>query len=119
MDVVALLHVWLLTGITTHDPIFFRQLGMNIENSEIMDNLQAGIHHDPKLEKLEQRELAEWMSLIDEGTPNTIVRIPKSEAGTDPKNPLVILEGESKLIISQVGNFSLESFIFTTPSHQH
>ena len=90
---------------------------MNIENSEIMDNLQAGIHHDPKLEKLEQRELAEWMSLIDEGTPNTIVRIPKSEAGTDPKNPLVILEGESKLIISQVGNFSLESFIFTTPSH--
>ena len=75
---------------------------MTIENSEIMDNLHAGIHHDPKLEKLEQRELSEWMSLIDEGTPNTIVRIPKSDAGSDPKNPLVILEGESKLIISQV-----------------
>ena len=30
-----------------------RQLGMNIADSEIMDNHQAGIHHDPKLEKLD------------------------------------------------------------------
>jgi hypothetical protein len=75
---------------------------MIIEDTEIMDNLQAGIHHDPKLEKLEQREVTEWMSLIDEGTPNTIVRIPKSQEGTDPKSPLIILEGESKLLISQV-----------------
>ena len=67
-----------------------------------MDNHHAGIHHDPKLEKLEQREVTEWMSLIDEGTPNTIVRIPKSQEGMDPKNPLIILEGESKLIITQV-----------------
>ena len=75
---------------------------MNIEDCEIMDNHHAGIHHDPKLEKLEQREVTEWMSLIDEGTPNTIVRIPKSQEGMDPKNPLIILEGESKLIITQV-----------------
>jgi hypothetical protein len=87
-------------SLNSYEP--YRQLGMTIEDSEIMDNLHAGIHHDPKLEKLEQRELAEWMSLIDEGTPNTIVRIPKSQEGTDPKSPLIIMEGESKLLISQV-----------------
>ena len=54
--------------------ISFRQLGMNIENTEIRENVRSGIHHDPKLEKLEQRELMEWMSLIDEQTPNTIIR---------------------------------------------
>ena len=79
-----------------------RQLGMNIADSEIMDNHQAGIHHDPKLEKLEQREVTEWMSLIDEGTPNTIFRIPKSQQGLDPNNPLIIMEGQSKLLITQV-----------------
>ena len=54
--------------------ISFRQLGMNIENTEIRENVRSGIHHDPKLEKLEQRELMEWMSLIDEQTPGTIIR---------------------------------------------
>ena len=54
--------------------ISFRQLGMNIANTEIRENVRSGIHHDPKLEKLEQRELMEWMSLIDEQTPNTIIR---------------------------------------------
>ena len=35
--------------------ISFRQLGMNIEDTEIRENLGSGIHHDPKLEKLESQ----------------------------------------------------------------
>ncbi len=80
----------------------FRQLGMLIENTEISGNGRAGIHHDPKLDKLEQRELTEWMSLIDEQKKGTVIKIPESELGLDPNNPIVIPEGESKLVITQV-----------------
>ncbi len=75
---------------------------MIIEDSVIMDNHHAGIHHDPKLEKLEQREVTEWMSLIDEQEPNTILRVPKSTEGIDIENPLIIPEGKSRLLITQV-----------------
>ena len=78
--------------------ISFRQLGMNIEDTEIRENLGSGIHHDPKLEKLEQRELMEWMSLIDEQTPDTIIRLPETTEGLDPANPIIIPEDVSKLI---------------------
>ena len=80
----------------------FRQLGLLVRDSEIRGNGRSGVHHDPRLDKLEQRELTEWMSLIDEQREGTIVRIPETEEGTDPENPIIIPEGESKLIISQV-----------------
>ena len=80
--------------------VSFRQLGLRIQHSEIRDNYRAGIYHDPKLNKLEQRELSEWMSLIDIQKPGTIIRIPDTEEGTDPKNPIIINEKESKLLIS-------------------
>ena len=84
--------------------ISFRQLGMNIENTEIRENVRSGIHHDPKLEKLEQRELMEWMSLIDEQTPGTIIRIPESKEGRDPENPIIVPEDVSKLIVTSPVN---------------
>ena len=84
----------------------FRQLGMVVEDSEIKDNHRSGIHHDPKLEKLEQRELTEWMSLLDEQKAGTIIRMPESELGVDPNDPVVIPEGESRLILSQAVNES-------------
>ena len=80
--------------------ISFRQLGMNIETTEIRENVRSGIHHDPKFEKLEQRELMEWMSLIDEQTPNTIIRLPDSKEGKTPDNAIVIPEDVSKLIVT-------------------
>ena len=57
---------------------------------------------DPHLDKLEQRELMEWMSLIDEQKAGTIIRIPETNEGSDEGNPILIKEGESKLIITQV-----------------
>ena len=54
------------------------------------------------MDKLEQRELTEWMSLIDEQKEGTILRIPDSTEGKDEANPVIIKEGESKLIITQV-----------------
>jgi len=80
--------------------ISFRQLGMRITDTEIRDNAQAGIYHDPKLSKLEQRELAEWMSLIDESKSDTIIRFPEFTRGTEKSNPIVLREKESKLIIT-------------------
>ena len=84
--------------------ISFRQLGMRIMDTEIRDNARAGVYHDPKLTKLEQRELAEWMSLVDESIPDTAVRIPDTDAGTDPDNPIIIAEDVSKLIITSAVN---------------
>ncbi len=75
---------------------------MLIEDSEIRGNGRAGIHHDPMLDKLEQRELTEWMSLIGEREPRTIIRIPESEEGLSEDSPIVIPEKESRLIITQV-----------------
>ena len=80
--------------------ISFRQLGMRISNTQIRDNVGAGIYHDPKLTKLEQRELSEWMSLIDESKEGTIIRFPESDAGTDPANPIILMEGESRLLVT-------------------
>ena len=57
---------------------------------------------DPHLDKLEQRELTEWMSLIDEQKEGTIIRIPESTEGKEESNPIIIKEGESKLIMTQV-----------------
>ena len=54
------------------------------------------------MDKLEQRELTEWMSLIDEQKEGTIIQIPESEEGKEESNPIVIKEGESKLIMTQV-----------------
>ena len=76
--------------------ISFRQLGMSIEDTEIRENLGSGIHHDAKLEKLEQRELMECMSLIDEQTPDTIIRLPETTEG--PANPIIIPKDISTLI---------------------
>ncbi len=92
--------------------ISFRQLGMNIENTEIRDNYDAGIFQDPKFEKLEQRELTEWMSLIDEQKAGTIIRIPDSEAGLDPKRPIIIPEKESRLIITTPMNDSARTLTY-------
>ena len=89
----------LITGNKRHG-ISFRQLGMRIVNTEIRDNIQAGVFHDPKLTKLEQRELAEWMSLIDESIPGTIIRFPNSKAGSSKDDPIILREKESKLIIT-------------------
>ena len=88
---------------------------MNIEGTEIRENLGSGIHHDPKLEKLEQRELMEWMSLIDEQNPGTIIRLPDSKQGRDPEQPIIIPEDVSKLIVTTPLNDSdaeLVSFTF-------
>ena len=93
------------TGNKRHG-ISFRQLGMLVVDSEIRDNNRAGIFHDPVLNKLEQRELTEWMSLIDEQKSGTIINIPDSEEGLDPSNPIIIPEGESRLIVSQAKNNS-------------
>ena len=57
---------------------------------------------DPHLDKLEQRELTEWMSLIDEQKEGTIIRVPESTEGKEESNPIIIKEGESKLIMTQV-----------------
>ncbi|XP_040574739.1 protein bark beetle [Lepeophtheirus salmonis] len=78
----------------------FKQLGMRVVDTEILGNSESGIHHDPKLDKLEQRELREWMSLIDEGTSDTIISIPNNDAGTSEDNPIIIKEKESRLIVS-------------------
>ena len=80
--------------------VSFRQLGLRIQDSEIRDNQRAGIYHDPKLTKLEQRELSEWMSLIDQQKPGTIIRIPNADQGTTAGNPIIIKEKESKLLIT-------------------
>ena len=84
--------------------ISFRQLGMKIEDTEIRDNYEAGIYQDPHLDKLEQRELTEWMSLIDEQKEGTIIRIPETDEGRDEANPIIIKEKESKLIVTQAIN---------------
>ena len=54
------------------------------------------------MDKLEQRELTEWMSLIDEQKQGTILRIPESTEGKEESNPIIIKEGESRLIMTQV-----------------
>ena len=74
------------------EPDFF-QLGMNIVDSEIRDNYEVGIYQDPHLDKLEQRELMEWMSLIDEQKAGTIIRIPSySDLGLTQENPIIVPE---------------------------
>ena len=66
---------------------------MNIVDSEIRDNYEVGIYQDPHLDKLEQRELMEWMSLIDEQKAGTIIRIPSySDLGLTQENPIIIPE---------------------------
>ena len=92
--------------------ISFRQLGMNIESTEIRENFGSGIHHDPKLEKLEQRELTEWMSLIDEQKSDTIIRLPESKKGLDPKDPIIIPEDVSKLIVTSPLNNSDSQLVY-------
>ncbi len=86
--------------------ISFRQLGMLIEDSEIRGNGRAGVHHDPMLDKLEQRELAEWMSLIGEREKRAIITIPESEEGLSESDPIIIPEKESRLIVTQALNNS-------------
>lgn len=92
--------------------ISFRQLGMNIEDTEIRDNYMSGIHHDPKLEKLEQRELTEWMSLIDEQKPGTIIRLPETDLGKTPENPIIISEDQSRLLITSPRNDSDKEIVY-------
>ena len=66
---------------------------MNIVDSEIRDNYEVGIYQDPHLDKLEQRELMEWMSLIDEQKSGTIIRIPSySDLGLTQENPIIVPE---------------------------
>ena len=84
--------------------VSFRQLGLRIEDTEIRDNMRAGVFHDPKLTKLEQREMSEWMSLIDLQKPDTIIRIPDTDQGTTPGNPIIINEKESKLLVTSALN---------------
>ncbi len=79
---------------------------MLIEDSEIRGNGRAGVHHDPMLDKLEQRELMEWMSLLSERETRAIVSIPESEEGISPSDPIIIPEGESRLIMTQALNDS-------------
>jgi len=86
--------------------ISFRQLGMLIEDSVIRNNGRAGIHHDPMLNKLEQRELTEWMSLIGEREKDAVIRIPDTKRGSDAADPIVIPEGESRLLLTQAINGS-------------
>ena len=62
------------------------------------------------MDKLEQRELTEWMSLIDEQKEGTILRIPESTEGKEESNPIIIKEGESKLIMTQVWSYLIEFF---------
>ena len=97
----------LISGNKRHG-VSFRQLGMRISDTEIRDNLHAGIYHDPKLTKLEQRELSEWMSLIDESKADTIVKIPDTEDGTTAESPIILKEGESKLLITSDSNTTKE-----------
>ena len=66
--------------------------------------LQVGIFQDPHLDKLEQRELMEWMSLIDEQRAGTILRLPSYPEGRTPDNPIVVPEGQSRLIITQANS---------------
>ncbi len=88
----------------------FRQLGMILEDCEIRDNSRAGIHHDPMLNKLEQRELFEWMSLLGEREKNAIINIPETNAGLSEADSIIIPEGESRLIITQVSQWSDASY---------
>ena len=46
------------------------------------------------------------MSLLDEQKAGTIIRVPESELGVDPNDPVVIPEGESRLVLSQAVNES-------------
>ena len=79
-----------MTKVSKH---VFCQLGMNIVDSEIRDNYEVGIYQDPHLDKLEQRELMEWMSLIDEQKAGTIIRIPSySDLGLTQENPIIVPE---------------------------
>ena len=81
---------------------------MNIVDSEIRDNYEVGIYQDPHLDKLEQRELMEWMSLIDEQKAGTIIRIPSySDLGLTPENPIIVPE-------VRVNNFCF--FVFFHPA---
>ena len=59
-DHVNFLKKSLISGNKRHG-ISFRQLGMIISDTELRDNVRAGIYHDPKVTKLEQREL--WFFL--------------------------------------------------------
>lgn len=43
--------------------ISLKQLGLNVRQSIIRDNLASGIHHDPVLSAIEQRELAGWFQM--------------------------------------------------------
>ena len=98
-DHVNFLKKSLISGNKRHG-ISFRQLGMRISETEIKDNVRAGIYHDPKLTKLEQRELSEWMSLIDESRAETIVKLPDTEKGRSKDNPIILKEKESTLLIT-------------------
>ncbi|CAB4069302.1 Protein bark beetle [Lepeophtheirus salmonis] len=93
----------------------FKQLGMRVVDTEILGNSESGIHHDPKLDKLEQRELREWMSLIDEGTSDTIISIPNNDAGTSEDNPIIIKEKEPRLIVSSEVRFNVSRDIASFP----
>ena len=98
-DHVNFLKKSLISGNKRHG-VSFRQLGLRISDTEIRDNVKAGIYHDPKLTKLEQRELSEWMSLIDESRAGTIVKLPDSMLGRNPDSPIVLKEKESTLLIT-------------------
>ena len=91
--------------------ISFRQLGMRISDTEIRDNGKAGIYHDAKLSKLEQRELSEWMSLIDESKAGTIIKFPESDEGSSQDKPITLKEGESRLIITSP-NVTVEKKVY-------
>ncbi|XP_063702920.1 protein bark beetle isoform X2 [Culicoides brevitarsis] len=43
--------------------ISLKQLGLQVKHSMIKENFAAGIHHDPVLSALEQRELAGWFMM--------------------------------------------------------
>ena len=48
--------------------------------------------------------MMEWMSLIDEQRAGTILRLPSYPEGRTPDNPIVVPEGQSRLIITQAQN---------------
>lgn len=87
--------------------VSFRQVGMVLNNCEILGNRGSGIHHDAMLDKLEQRELAEWMSLKREQDENLVIDIPsKTDKGTTSGDPIIIPEGESLLLETKTLNES-------------
>ncbi|XP_069990075.1 protein bark beetle isoform X2 [Penaeus vannamei] len=71
--------------------ISMRQLGVNITGSFLKENSGSGLHFNPFLTRIEQRELTGWMKLKEED----YIKIP------DNPSPIVLTSNNPKVLITQ------------------